>query len=761
MQKRSSGRRHAAAVTAVLAVTAGTLTAGPAALAVPAAGPAAVAPAAVAADPVPFPSNAKIAGAGATGFLTRSTDESQELRWTPYAGGAPTVVTPPAGGSVAATGTDVLVLGDANAPAYFRSVTLRNMADPASPGVSMDLGSISATYVAAVSPTSVLAQVTAEDGTKQLHLVSKEAGELAGRKVTGLPADAGDFFTSAPVRDGEAFVGYGQGPAGARTGGRAVIDLAAGKAVESYASGESGYLVHTLAFSDSHVVWSEHDSDGWTVVSVDRGTRAERRFPLGRAEELYIGLTGSRLVYATRSALTDSAPSLHQTVRATSLTGDDTVDLVAYTYAPPQPAADGSLLVGGGRVEDGEGLFRISTGQDGVPVVTQVASSYRPTAIAYLGSELPVLNFDRSQEYLLKWRLSRLNADVTVTLTHRATRQSFTREVKLSPDSPYVLDAHTFGIPWQGILDDTTSTGRSAYNGPYDWSIRVVPQNGIGPELRQTGGTEVYRQTKPHDFNYNGSPDLLSRDTSGRLWRTDTVFDKAGNRLALPDGARSEVGAGWGVYNTLENIGTASSWDEAPGIVARDTSGVLWLYPGLNSPTVPFSRRQQVGGGWQVYDKLAGSDLTGDHDADLVAADRSGTLWFYEGTGIYKSLFKTRKKIGGGWQIYNRITAVGNIAGGPGGDLIARDKDGVLWLYLGKGDGTFTARTRIGGGWNAYSELVGIGDGNRDGKPDLYAYGPNGTAYFYAGTGSRTAPFAGRTPTKVLVNDGARYDHVL
>ncbi|MEV4683532.1 FG-GAP repeat domain-containing protein [Streptomyces kurssanovii] len=760
MQQRSSGRRLAAAATVALAVTAGTLTGGPAALAEPVAGPAAAA-SAVAADPVRFPSNAELAGAGATGFLTRSTDGSQELRWTPYAGGASTVVTPPAGGGVAATGTDVLVLGDAPAPAFFRSVTLRNMADPSAPDVSMDLGPISATYVAAVSPTSVLAQVTAQDGTKELHLVSKEAGRLTSRKVDGLPADAGDFFTSAPVRDGEAFVGYGTGPAGARTGGRAVIDLAAAKAADSYASAESGYLVHTLAFSATHVAWSEHDSAGWAVVSVDRETRTERRFPLGKAEELYIGLTGSRLVYATPSALTDSAPSPHQTVRAVSLTGDDTVDLIAYTPTPPRPAADGSLLVGGGRVEDGEGLFRVFAGQDGQPVVTQVATSYRPTAIAYLGSALPSLNFDRSQEHLLKWRLSRLNADVTVTLTHRVTRQSFTREVRLSPDSPYVLDAHTFGIPWQGVLDDTTPTGRSAYNGPYDWSIRVVPQNGIGPELRKTGGTDVYRQTKPHDFNYNGSPDILARDATGRLWRTDTVFDTAGNRLALPGQARSEVGPGWGVYNTIENLGTASSWDEAPGIVARDTSGVLWLYPGLNSPTVPFSRRQQVGGGWQVYDKLAGSDLNGDHNADLVAADRSGTLWFYEGTGFYKSLFKTRKKIGGGWQIYNHITAVGNVAGAPAGDLVARDKDGVLWLYLGRGDGTFTARTRIGGGWNAYSELVGIGDGNRDGKPDLYAYGPNGTAYYYAGTGSRSAPFAGRTPTKALVNDGVRYDHVL
>ncbi|WP_399172936.1 FG-GAP repeat domain-containing protein [Streptomyces sp. PanSC19] len=62
--------------------------------------------------------------------------------------------------------------------------------------------------------------------------------------------------------------------------------------------------------------------------------------------------------------------------------------------------------------------------------------------------------------------------------------------------------------------------------------------------------------------------------------------------------------------------------------------------------------------------------------------------------------------------------------------LVARDTAGVLWLYLGKGDGTFTARTKIGG-WNAHQHLVG--DADRDGRPDLVGFGPQGEDYLYRG----------------------------
>ncbi|CAM5597473.1 VCBS repeat-containing protein [Streptomyces tanashiensis] len=152
----------------------------------------------------------------------------------------------------------------------------------------------------------------------------------------------------------------------------------------------------------------------------------------------------------------------------------------------------------------------------------------------------------------------------------------------------------------------------------------------------------------------------------------------------------------------------------------------------------------RIGGGWGVYRQITGgSDLDGDGRPDLLATDGAGALWLYKGTGSATAPFAARTQIGRGWGIYNQITAVGDIAGGPAGDLVARDTSGVLWLYLGKGDGTFAPRTRIGGGWNTYDAIVGFGDADRDGRADLLA-SDEGSTYVYKGTGNWRAPFEAR-----------------
>ncbi|MFE3127272.1 hypothetical protein ACFXHD_28065, partial [Streptomyces hydrogenans] len=71
--------------------------------------------------------------------------------------------------------------------------------------------------------------------------------------------------------------------------------------------------------------------------------------------------------------------------------------------------------------------------------------------------------------------------------------------------------------------------------------------------------------------------------------------------------------------------------------------------------------------------------------------------------------------------------------------------NGVLWLYLGKGDGTFTARRQIGGGWQKYTHLIPAGKNPWHPVTDILAVGPSGSA-LYTGTGSTTHPFSRPVP---------------
>ncbi|MFC9266727.1 FG-GAP repeat domain-containing protein [Streptomyces zhihengii] len=739
MQFRSTGIRLASAVTAVLAVTAlgaGTLAVAPAAFAAPA-GPLA-APAAdeqPAALPV-FPQGSELAGTGSTGFLTFSftQDGTRELHWTPYTGGAAVRIDYPEDGGWATSGTDVIALGDDNWTSRMRALTLRDMADPAAPGVDIDLGALGANYVAVVGPTSVLAQVTHEDGTAELHVVTKDGAATTSRKVTGLPADATEFFTNAPVRDGVAFVGYATGPEGARTGGRALIELTDRTVTSAYPAAESGYGFSHTMFSSSHVAWLDWKSGaGLYVTSVDRATGEEKQTVIGsRSDEWYMELVGDWLVYGNAD----------NPARAVSLADGGSRDLLDVATGSAR-AADGSAVFHGRRAADGAGLFRIAAGQDGAPEVTKVAEPGAPAPLGFSEEHVPeTAELDRNGgEVSMQWTLSRPASHLDLTLTHIATGKEFHRRLT----GPGTTFAHT----WDGLVD-----GVDAPNGKYAVEAEAVPADGVGEPAYQGYFMTVSRAADPHDYSDNGSTDVLARDASGVLWRDDLRDKPVDGVFAASQRAR--IGAGWQTYKHIEAVGDIVG-NRVGDLVAADGSGVLWHYAGRGDGN--FAARTRVGGGWGVYDRITGgSDLDGDGRADLVAADTAGVLWFYKGTGSDTAPFAARTRVGGGWGVYNQLTAVGDIAGSTAGDLVARDTAGVLWLYQGNGRGNFSAPVRIGGGWNVFSSLVGAGDLDGDGRADLIAYGGDGT-WVYRSTGTATAPFSRRS-TSLYAGEGTAFDPV-
>ncbi|MFF4406275.1 FG-GAP repeat domain-containing protein [Streptomyces sp. NPDC001404] len=196
----------------------------------------------------------------------------------------------------------------------------------------------------------------------------------------------------------------------------------------------------------------------------------------------------------------------------------------------------------------------------------------------------------------------------------------------------------------------------------------------------------------PVDKDQDGRPDGdYLRGYDGKL-----LFFPAGNK------AKQEIGPGWNTYDRIFSPGDLGGADGAD-VLARDKSGVLWRYKVRSDNTL--TDRVRVGGGWDQFTDIAGlGDLNGDGKPDIVAKDRQGVLWFYKGNGSTKDPFDNRVKVGQGWNTYNTLIATGDVDRDGQSDLLARDRDGVMWLYKGNGNqrDPFENRTRIGGGWDQY-----------------------------------------------------------
>lgn len=712
----STRRRLVVAVTTVLTVTGGVLS-------VPvSAAHATVTADATAADAVlmPFLKDAKLVDAGLTGFVT-GTDDSLDKRWTRYTDGS---------GSGYSNRTYLRSTRTADYLVFVGrwGIQQRNLKTLSSSDVFV--GDLPGEPRYAGSASDAVFTTVETDGV--LTLRQHPEGGTA-RAVTGLPPGAKDLSV-APATPDDALLTFTDG---ARKKW-ALVDLAAG-AVHEVHERTSGSTGGDVAVSGTHVVWTENDAtSNPAVFLLDRATDAVRQIPLPHAyaSDLQVGLVGGWVVYGEAGGLTSGdANPLHAVTAYDPGTGRSVKLLDHLTSSAAAP--DG-LYVRGGSVADGEGLYKITTGGDGAPVVTRVASAGAPTKVEITGNSVPaVVDLDKNGgSTALRWDLSRSNVEARITLRHVRTGKTLV-VTETHPATPSVT------LDWDGgAIGDGFE---AAPNGAYTWEVVAAPLNGIGPVATAEGTFTVTRKTQPHDFNDNGTPDVLARDSAGRLWRSDTYFSTRLNDGQLTQGEdKALVGGGWNVYDRIEATGDLGG-SPVGDLVARDTSGVLWLYQGNGRGG--FATRTRVGGGWGVYDRVTGgSDVTGDGRNDLLATDRSGVLWLYPGTGDATAPFSARKRVGGGWGVYNDLTAAGNLGGAAAGDLIARDRDGVLWLYLGKGDGTFASRTRIGGGWGPYTHLVAVGDADRDGLGDLVALSPTG-AYLYRGTGAWKSPFRSRQVT--------------
>ncbi|MFI0926326.1 FG-GAP repeat domain-containing protein [Streptomyces sp. NPDC021012] len=752
---RTHGRRLAAAtVTIVLAATGGTLTTLPATAA-----PAAAQEAQQ--TTVPFPRNADVIGAGPSGFLSQTRGATPEFRWTWYADGSSVVL--PGATVAAAGGSDLVVTVDNAAPVAGRVLRVYDLSTPATAAPTpreVDLEALGDGYFfEGVAGNTLLLGKYEEDKPTGQYTVTLDGGTPKPERVIGTSGldcsnghegwtDTGSALYECQLEDIRMQV-------------KVLVDLASGSSTW-YPQTEDQWA-RDGAVSATHVAWREARMSGGTsiqgIVAHRRGTTKELWLPSDEDLSDPVYLVGGWVASGQKAHIDSftytgggSYPATRPFTVQSVETGEKAVLLTAFSSAVAGPG--GSLLVRGGTPEHGEGLYRISPRADGGrPDVEPVASTGQSTVVTLTGSTTPkTLTGDEVARGVdFGWDLSRADSRIQLTLTH--VRSGTTVDAGLLAAHPYVpgMPGHV-SWHWSGKDLEDPYWARPARNGEYEWKLTARPDDGIGPELVATGRFTVTRPAAAHDFDDDGTADLLIRDTGGALRRFGTRPTAPGGSLA--GAGASRVGSGWGIYDRLETVGNIAG-SAAPDVVARDKDGVLWLYQGTGDRDKPLAVRTKIGAGWQAYNELAGgSDLTGDGRPDLVATDKAGDLYLYKGTGSATAPFATRKKIGTGWGVYNQLSATGDLAGGPAGDLLARDKAGVLWLYLGKGDGTFAARTKVGAGWGAFTGLTAVGDANGDGRADLIA--SNGGETFYAGTGNWAAPF--KRGVEAVLTAGTSYN---
>ncbi len=225
------------------------------------------------------------------------------------------------------------------------------------------------------------------------------------------------------------------------------------------------------------------------------------------------------------------------------------------------------------------------------------------------------------------------------------------------------------------------------------------------------------------DFTQDGHPDLVSRDTAGRLWLHAAT---SGGAMA----GAVQIGHGYQMFDRLTGPGDMNG-DGIADLVGRTPDGRLYFYAGTGTGRV--RPRVQIGYGFQVFDVITGvGDMNGDGIGDLVARKPDGRLYFYPGDGhgdVGRGV-----QIGYGFQIFDLLSGVGDLTGDGIGDLVARKPDGTLWLYTGDGHGDVLGRRQNGHGYRGYRFVMGVKDWTGDGKDDVLAMTSGGVLYRYAGT---------------------------
>lgn len=277
--------------------------------------------------------------------------------------------------------------------------------------------------------------------------------------------------------------------------------------------------------------------------------------------------------------------------------------------------------------------------------------------------------------------------------------------------------------------NDATGGTHTTWDGVVDQNVSVQNPTGTITATDVPEGVEItLKAPRPrlHDYSGDGHPDLLARNSAGALF---SYHANGTGGWSIP--TATQVGSGW---NGMTSIVTPGDFDGDghPDILARDSSGTLWLYPG--NGTGGWAARRAVGSGWNIMTKIVGvGDFNGDGTADVLATDTSGRLFLYPGNG--RGGWLAPSTIGSGWAGMIALLGIGDFNGDGQADLLAEDATGALWLYPHT-PSSWNPRIQVGSGWRIMTQILSIGDFDGNGTKDVVATDASGSLWLYRGTGA-------------------------
>ncbi|MEU1939878.1 trypsin-like serine protease [Streptomyces coeruleorubidus] len=300
------------------------------------------------------------------------------------------------------------------------------------------------------------------------------------------------------------------------------------------------------------------------------------------------------------------------------------------------------------------------------------------------------------------------------------------------------------GNPATGSDAGTTSACNGDSGGPLVVNNRIVGVVSWGvTDCVAKGAYSVFSKVSSYvGATYPRVDDTnVSGDHKADLWvrnaSTKTGYSKDSKGTSF---AARESWGNWNGVNVV--LQTDFDRDGYQDLVYRRSSDgdLFWTHYVISSGTWS---TKQIADNWSTRTRIiTPGDVTGDYLPDLLSVDSAGVMWIYPGKG--NGTFAPRVKVGSGWNQYNSVRGKGDFTGDGKTDLIARSKTGgTIYLYKGTGkagSGAFSSRVKVRT-WSSttYNAFDATGDITGDGKADFLARTPGGTLYLYKGTGKATS----------------------